>query len=596
VHAALAEATDPERDPDRRAWHRAQAAAGPDEDVAGELERSADRARARGGLAAAAAFLERAVVLTLDPAQRARRALAAARTKVQAGAFGAGLDLLSMAEMGPLSELERARADLLRAQMAFYVYRGKETTTQLLNVASRLESIDAGLSRATYLDALSAAVFAGHLARPAGDVLAVARAAGAAPQPMYAPRASDLLLDGLAAHYTLGYAAGLPILRRALSSFGTSTELSYDLVNPAPDEELRWGWLASIAAVHVWDDERWDARSTRSVQLARGSGSLSELPLALASRAQMLLFAGELTAAESVIAEVQAVAEATGSNLPPYGALVLAALRGDEEASAPIEATRRDATLRGEGIGIALAGWAEAVLNNGLARYQRAMAAAQQASSYNGGLGPSNWALVELIEAAARDGSDDTAANALGRLAEMTSPSGTDWALGIETRCRALLTEGEAAERLYREAVERLARTRLRPDLARAHLLFGEWLRRERRRTEAREQLRTAHDMLATMGMQAFAERARRGLRATGETARRRTAAAGTNQLTAHEAQIARLARDGMSNPEIGARLFLSPRTVQYHLGNVFAKLGINSRSQLDRVLPGGPAVVKPPR
>jgi len=587
VHAALAEATDPERDPDRRAWHRAQAAAGPDEDVAGELERSADRARARGGLAAAAAFLERAVVLTLDPPQRARRALVAARTKVQAGAFGAGLDLLSMAEMGPLSELERARADLLRAQMAFYVYRGKEATAQLLNVASRLESIDAGLSRATYLDALSAAVFTGHLARPAGDVLAVARAAGAAAQPRDAPRASDLLLDGLAAHYTVGYAAGLPILRRALSIFGTSTELSYDLVNPAPDEELRWGWLASVAAVHVWDDERWDARSTRSVQLARGAGSLSELPLALASRAQMLLFAGELTAAESVIAEVQAVAEATGSNLPPYGALVLAALRGDE-ASAPIEATRRDATLRGEGIGIALAGWAEAVLNNGLARYQRAMTAAQQASSYNGDLGPSNWALVELIEAAARDGRDDTAASALGRLAEMTSASGTDWALGIETRCRALLSEGEAAERLYRESVERLARTRLRPDLARAHLLFGEWLRRERRRTEAREQLRTAHNMLATMGMQAFAERARRELRATGESARRRTAAAGTNQLTAHEAQIARLARDGMSNPEIGARLFLSPRTVQYHLGNVFAKLGINSRSQLDRVLPGG--------
>ena len=584
AHAVLAELTDPRLDPDRRAWHRAHAAAGPDEDIARELESSASRAQARGGLAAAAAFLERAAMLTLDAPQRARRSLAAADCKAQAGAFGPALDLLAMAETGPLTELERARADLLRAQVAFLTNRGSDAPPLLLMAARRLEPVDVGLSRAAYLDALSAAMFAGRLASPGSTMQAIARAAREAPRPLRRPGVHDLLLDGLTVHFVDGYAAGLPVLRRALAAFGHGTSAG---------EELRWLWLGCIAALHVWDDERWEELSTRFIRAARDAGSLSELPLALSTRAHVHLFAGELPAAASLIAEVTAATEAAGTTLTPYGALGLAAFRGTEaEASALIEPIMKDAAERGEGIGVSVAEWASALLNNGLGRYRQAMTVGEQAGGHDQNLGATNWAVVELIEAAARTGMMDKAATALGRLGEMTSAAGTEWALGIEARSRALLCEGAAADSLYREAIERLSRTRLRPDLARAHLLYGEWLRRMRRRSEARGHLRAALEMLESMGLEGFADRARRELRATGEIARRRASVAGNAPLTAHEAQIAQLARDGMSNPEIGARLFLSPRTVQYHLGNVFTKLGISSRGQLDRVLPEGSAAV----
>jgi DNA-binding CsgD family transcriptional regulator len=580
AHSALAEVTDPDVDPDRRAWHRAEAASGPDEDVASELERCAGQARARGGLAAAAAFLERAATLTLDPARRGARALTAAQAKAQAGAFDAARDLLAAAEDGPLSELQQARADLVRAQLAFVTSRGSDAPPLLLRAAMCLEPVDAGLARAAYLEALSAALFAGRLARPDGTLPEVARAAGAAPPPPHDPRAPDLLLDGLAAHFNEGYAAGVPVLRSALAAFGAGMSV---------DEELRWLWLAQGAAMHIWEDGLWERLASRFVQLVREVGWFSELPLALTSRAYTMLFAGDLTAAASLIAEVETAAEATGSNLAPYAAMALAALRGDEdEANALIETTMRDATTRGEGVAIAVTAWAEAVLHNGHGRYQEAVTAAQRASSFNGDLGTSSWAVVELLEAASRSGMPETAGAALIRLSAMTRASGTDWALGIEARSRALLSDSAETEALYRESLIRLARTRLRPDLARAHLLYGEWLRRERRRGEAREQLRAAHSMLEEMGMDTFAERARRELQATGETALRRTAATLT-QLTKQEDQIARMARDGLSNPEIGARLFLSPRTVQYHLRKVFNKLDISSRSELRLVLEGGP-------
>jgi DNA-binding CsgD family transcriptional regulator len=583
VHRALAEVTDPQLDPDRRAWHRAQAASGPDEDVAGELERSAGRARARGGLAAAAAFLERAAVLTLDPAGRAMRALAAGQAKIQAGVLAAARDLLAMAETGPLSDFQQAGVDLLRAQLAFVTRRGGDAPALLLKAASRLAPIDAELSRATYLDALSAAIFAGRLASPGGSVLEVARAAGAAPPP-HAPRAPDLLLDGLAAEYNQGYAAAVPILRGALTAFDAGM---------SADEELHWLWLASVVALRLWDYDRWDALSARHVQLARETGALSELPLALTSRTHMLLFAGELTAAGSLTEEIQVVKEATGTGLAPYAAFGLAALRGDEvEAPALIAATMQEVTRRREGVGITFAEWANAVLSNGLGRYDNAAAAAQRACSFDDDLGSLVWVMPELTEAAARTGMTEAALWACDRLEEMTGASGTDWGLGIQARSHALLREGEEAERLYRESIAHLGRTRLRIDLARAHLLYGEWLRRQRRPSQAREQLRTAHDMLEAMGIAAFAERAKHELRAAGGTVHKRTAPARHDVLTAQEAQIARLARDGLSNPEIGTRLFISARTVQYHLRKVFTKLGITSRSQLDSVLPGGPATV----
>ena len=582
AHRALAEVTDPELDPDRRAWHRAQAAPEPDEDVAGELERSAGRAQARGGLAAAAAFLERAVMLTPDPARRAGRALAAANTKFQAGAFDAAQDLLAAAEAGPLSEFEQARVDLLRAQLAFVTNRGGDAPLLLVKAARRLEPIDAGLARATYLDALTASTLAGRLASPGGHTLEVARAASAAPRPLDEPRVPDLLLDGLAANFNEGYAAGVPFLRQALAAFGRGM---------SADEELRWLWLTTLAALHLWDDERWDMLSARYVELARKAGALSELPLALSTRSMMLLFAGDLATATALTGEGRAVIDATGSQFAPYAAMGLAASQGRQaEVSALIEATASDVTLRGEGIAMSVAEWANALLHNGLGRYREAMRAAQQALYYQEypGMrypGIANWAAAELVEASARSGMTETAAATCRWIAEMTSASGTSWALGVEARSRALVTEGHGAEGLYQDSIMHLGRSRVRAELARAHLLYGEWLRRRRRRGDAREQLRTAQDMLEAMGMEAFAERARRELRATGETARKRTAAASDEELTAQEAQIARLAREGLSNPEVGARLFLSPRTVQYHLGNVFAKLGITSRSQLSHAL-----------
>ena len=576
AHRALAGVTDPAADPDRRAWHRARAVAGPDEEVAAELEDSAGRARARGGLAAAAAFLQRSATLTLDPARRTGRALAAAQAELQAGAFDEAHELLAMAEAGALSDVQRASVDMMRAQLAYVTNRGNDAPPLLLKAARRLEPINAELCRTTYLDALSAAIFAGSLAGPAGGVLAVARAAGAAP-PARTPRAPDLLLDGLAVQHNDGYAAGVPILRTALAEFG---------VGMSAEEELRWLWLACVAAMRVWDDDRWEALTARHVQLSRQTGTLSELPLALISRTCMLLFAGDLAGAAALVDEAHTAEEATGSNLAPYGALGLAALRGDEARTAALtEATIEHVTKHGQGIGITFASWANAALHNGLGRHQQVLTAALAAAEDPGA---SFWPDVELIEAAARCRETGTADSSYRRLTELATASGTDWALGTHARSHALLTEGAAAEPLYREAITRLGRTRIRTDLARAHLLYGEWLRRERRRIDAREQLRTAHRMFEAMGMEAFAERAHRELRATGETAKRRIDRARHTELTAQETQIARLARDGLSNPEIGARLFLSARTVQYHLRKIFAKLNITSRTQLDRALPTG--------
>jgi DNA-binding CsgD family transcriptional regulator len=588
AHRALAEATDAQVDPDRRAWHRAHATPGPDEDVAAELERSAGRAQARGGLAAAAAFLERAVVLTPTLARRAERALAAAQITYQAGALDAALGLLATAESGPLNELERAQVDVLRAQITFASGRGSDAPPLLLKAAKRLEPLDVRLAREIYIEALAAAIFAGRFGSRRGvlEVAEAARAAPAAPQP---PRAADLLLDGLAVLTTNGYAAGTPMLKRALSAF-RSDDIS-------SEESLRWLRFACRTAMDLWDDETWEVLATRYVQLARDAGAHTVLPIASSNRIVVHLLAGELAAAGSLLEEARAVTEATGSNLASFDTVVavsLAAWLGREgELSELIEAGMDQVVVRGEGVGLSVLHWASAVLYNGLGRYEEALNAAQEASAHSDELLFSSWGLVELVEAAARSGKAEPAADALRRLSETTRASGTDWARGIEACSRALLSEGEDAENLFREAIDRLRRTRVRAALARAHLLYGEWLRRERRRVDAREELRTAHELFTEFGMEAFTERARVELLATGETARRR-AVKTSDRLTAREAHIARLARDGLSNPEIGSRLFISPRTVQYHLRKVFAKLDISSRNQLHQVLSGGPTPAQP--
>jgi DNA-binding CsgD family transcriptional regulator len=576
AHQALAGATDPQADPDRRAWHRAQATLGPDEKVASELERSASRAQARGGVAAAAAFLERSAALTLDPALRAERALAAAQAKYQVGAFDAALGLLATGEAGPPDQFRRARADLLRGQIAFASSRGSDAPPLLLKAARQFEPLDMGLARETYLDALSAATFAGRLAL-GGGMREVAEAARMAPPP--GPmRGPDLLLDGLALLVTEGYPAGAPVLRQAVSAF-RGTDLS-------TEEGLRWLWLASYAAGLVWDYASWDVLSGRQVTLARDAGALIALPIALSTRSGVHLFAGEFTEAASLVAQAESVAEATGISIAPYGTLALAVFRGQEAHAAQlIQTATDDVGRRGEGGGLSSVQWADAVLGNSLGRYEQALAAAQRASEDSPAVRFASWALVELVEAAVRSGVPERAAGALQRLSGMALACGTDWALGAEARSRALLSDGDPAESLYREAIDRFGRAGLRVDLGRARLLYGEWLRRQRRRRDARDQLGRAYEIFDSVGATAFAERARIELRAAGGHARQQTTET-PDTLTAQEALIARLAGGGASNPQIAAQLFISSATVAYHLRKVFTKLGISSRNQLAPALP----------
>jgi DNA-binding CsgD family transcriptional regulator len=583
VHVALAEATDRSVDSDRRAWHLATAAAGPDESVAAALEQSAGRAQARGGLAAAAAFLHRSVVLSGDPTQRVRRALAAAQASLHAGMFEDALELLAIAEASTPDELQAAHVELLRGQIAFASGMGPGAPP-LLNAAQRLERLDPELARETYLDAWGAALFAGRMAS-SGSLVEVSRAAKSAPRPTRPLRASDLLLDGLSTFATEGCAAAEPLLRRATAAFANEA-------SPA-QENFRWGWLTTIAAKIIWDEDGWRTVSARFLREGRDAGALARLPIDLTDWAFFATRCGDFDTAADAIAELEAITKATGTHLAPYAQLLLAAFRGQEDALPLIESTIRDAGTSGQELGALWAEWASAILFNGLARYDRALASAQRAAEETPPLQFSPWASAELVEAAVRSARPEIAAGALEPVMAATAPCNTDWGLGIQARCRALVSEGESAERLHREAIERLSRTRLRPEIARAHLLYGEWLRRENRRLDAREQLRSAHEMLVTIGMEGFAERARNELLATGEKVRKRTVET-RDDLTAQERQIARLARDGLSNPEIGARLFLSPRTVEWHLRNVFIKLHIRSRRELANALPSSDSDLVP--
>jgi DNA-binding CsgD family transcriptional regulator len=576
AHLALADSTDPELDPDRRAWHRAHSVEGLDEAVAEELERSAGRAHARGGMAAAAAFLDKAATLTPDPAQRAARQVAAAQAKLLAGAFDAALALMVMAEAGPLDALHRAQVDLLRAQLAFAVDRGRDAPLLLLEAAGRLERLDLALARETYLDALYAAIFADRRAG-AADVRSVARRALTVPADV--ATVPDLLLDSLAIAVTEGHAAAAPRLRRALDAF-------CDAALPR-QTWLRWVPPAAQAALLLWDYRTWRAVTERRLQAARDDGALAQLPLAQVTQIGVLLFAGETAAAHALLEEMETVAEATATPAPSYGAVAIAAWGGRELEMAAV----KRAAARGEGLSETIAQWADAVLYNGLGRYEEALAAAELAAEDppecpRTVISISGWGLIELVEAAARSGDLDRAAEAVERLAERTVAAGSDWGLGIEARSRALISEGATAERLFREAIERLGRSGATCFVARTHLLYGEWLRRERRRIDAREQLRTAHEQCVAMGFDAFAARAERELQATGAAAGA-PVAAGPGVLTPQEAQIARLASDGLSNPAIAARMFISPRTVQHHLHKVFAKLDIHSRNQLTDALSG---------
>jgi DNA-binding CsgD family transcriptional regulator len=579
VHRALAEVTDPDSDPDRRAWHRAHATVKFDEAVAEELERSADRARARGGVAAAAAFLTRATELTPDPAIRGIRAIAAARANFEAGSPKEASDLLAAAELAPLDELQRARLARLRARIVFARQRGRDAIPLLIHAAERLDRLGDEEAREAYLEALGAAIFAGRLNGPNG-LRVVAEAAGAAPPGPQPPRLIDVLLDGLVVRFTEGYVASAPSLRRALRAFREDA-------GHHDNDIMRWFWLALLVAGEMWDDETWHEVSSRAVRLAREAGELRILPLALMQRVALHVHAGEFSAASNLIAESDGITEAAGNAPLRYPSLMLVAWRGEAPAApAPFQADVDAALSWGEGRAVGLCEYFTAVLYNGLGRYQDALASARRACEYEDDLAAFGFAAVELVEAGVRGGGVEVARAALPRLEERTRASGTNWALGVLARSTALLSDGRAADLLYREAIARLTGSRIAVHLARTHLVYGEWLRRENRRHDAREQLRTAYEMLHRFGAEAFAERARRELLAAGESVRQRTIEA-REALTAQEAQIARLAGAGKTNTEIGAQLFISHRTVEWHLHKVFTKLDVDSRNKLRAALAG---------
>lgn len=576
VHRTLAEVTNPESAPDRRAWHHARATKTTSENVAAELERTAGRAQSRGGIAAAAAFLSRAAELTPDPTRRTARALNAAPVTMQAGAFDTTRWMLMLAVDGVVNDLQRARIDLLRAQLAFASSRGKEPQSLLLAAARRLEPLDVELARETYLDAFSAAVFG---ARPNGGVsmAQIAEAArGRDRPPGSEPTDADQLLDGLIA-LTEDYATAVPMCRAAVRRIIDGWARH--------EVQLRRLWPGCVVALEVWDDEGAHAMSQHHVENARSAGAVSELSLALSSQTPVLVLRGELAVAAAAAAETQAVEEVTGISAAPYGALMVAAWQGDREhADHLIARVRHEAASGSERLGLAMCEYSRAVLSNSSGRYGDGISAARAAGAHHEVL-VENWSLLELIEAAARAGELDLASESLARLAEKTQASGTDWALGVEARSRAQLSEGDRAERLYRTAIDYLMRTSMRGDLARAHLLYGEWLRRSSRRIDARRELEIAYEFFTSMGMAGFAERARHEMSATGASVRKRGPDA-ANELTPQEAQIAQLAAGGLTNPEIGEQLFISSRTVEWHLRKIYMKLGIGSRRLLRSTFP----------
>ncbi|MEU4693602.1 BREX system ATP-binding domain-containing protein [Actinoplanes sp. NPDC023714] len=596
VHHALAEVTDPDQDPDRRAWHRAHATAGPDAAVAAELERSADRALARGGRSAAASFLERAAELTLDPGLRAARTLAAAHARFAAGAVAQVPDLLAAAELGPLDAVQRAAAERLRARVAFTRNTGRAAIPPLLEAAARLAELDPAAARETYLSAMGAAINAGRLgaSSSAGAVssagvrspLSGPSSAGA-PSPSGQARGSaDLrlvvdaasgmaggdepagqLLAGLITWQREGITAAAPVLTKAVASI------------PA-DRDLELLWLTGMVVHEIWDDAGFFDRTERAVQAARAGRVLSVLPTALTFRATALIYAGRFADAAGLLDEAAALAENTAGPSPhPATAIILAAHRG--RSAELIDSVEADARAGGAGWLLGVAGYSRAVLNNGLGNYAAALAAAREATAFDD-LAVTQWGLVELVEAAARTGDGVVAAEARERLSARTESIGTAWARGTQALADALASPSTDAriEGRYRTAVAELGATQLGLQLARARLLFGEWLRRENRRGDAREQLRAAHEAFVAMGAEGFADRAGRELTATGETVRKRSSGV-RDELTSQEEQIARLAAAGRTNPEIGATLFLSPRTVEWHLRKVFTKLGVTSRREL---------------
>ncbi|MGX1267902.1 helix-turn-helix transcriptional regulator [Streptomyces phaeoluteigriseus] len=576
VHRALAEATDPILDPDRRAWHAAQAADGPDEEVAAGLEQAADRARQRGGIAAEAVLLERAAEVTPDRRPRGRRALAAAEAHFSAAAPDRATELATVAELCPLSALDRARLARLRARILFARSRSDEAAPLLLDAAAQFTAAGSPLARETYLEAISATIFAGRVHGPTGARAAAIAARGSGAPPS-GSEAADLLLDGVSALLADGYETGVPALRGALEL------LAHEELGTR-ESTVRWLLLVPVALeafIHyAWDLHAWDTLSSRAVRLARDIGALGALPPALIYAGGVHIHYGDFAEAARMVDEADALAAATGHAPHKYATLVLAAWRGEADVAAGIiEEAKQRADQRGEVSLLGAMGYIQGVLYNGLARYEEALQAARTGIEHDG-FNFTGLSLVEHVEAATRCGELDQAKASLDRLVELTRAADSGWARGASARSQALLADGDEADHLYRTAIVEFGRGSVAVEVARTHLLYGEWLRRTNRRSLARKHLRTAYEMFDGMRAQAFAERARRELHATGEHVRARETMP-TSALTPQESQVATLAADGMTNAKIGAELFISPHTVEWHLRKVYTKLGINSRRAL---------------
>ncbi|WP_277210409.1 AAA family ATPase [Isoptericola croceus] len=573
AHAALAAVTDPASEPDRRAWHAAQATSGFDERVAAELERSATRARARGGYAAAGAFLLRATQLTPNLSERAGRALEAAHAVYEAGASDTALDLLATADVGPLDDFQRARLALLRAQISFHLTRHPDVPQMLLAAAGDMAPFDADLAHETHLHALDAALVIGG---PTTHDVASAALADASLE--RAVRPVDRLLVALSTTMIRGFAEGVPPLRDALQSLCDAAPVT------AQGEQYRsWFWLAARSAVGILDDDLAHRLAEANVRSAREAGALTGLASALNFHANILALGGELTRAGEMAGQSIAILESTGGVPMRHAETIVSAWRGDAATVARLhELTLRNPGNPPDGAEVGLAAYAMAVLHNALGEYEKAQRAATITCACVA-LSLSSVGLAELIEAATRAGDPQSAAQALEELSDRADECDTSWARGVEARSRALTIVGPSAEPHYRAAIEHLEATRMTGEAARAHLLYGEWLRREGRRQQAREELRIAQDLLSRIGAHAFAARAANELRATGEHPRKRTTQS-TDELTAQELQVARHVATGASSREVGAQLFLSPRTIEAHLRSIYRKLGITSRRELREI------------
>jgi DNA-binding CsgD family transcriptional regulator len=582
AHRALAEATDPGHDPDRRAWHLASAAPAADEPVASGLEQAAARALARGGVAASAAFLARAAQLTPDPAVQGARAVAAAQAKSQAGAYAEALELLDGAQLTPLGERDRALADLVRGQVMFASRSASTGLPLLLSSARRLEPIDPQLATETYRDAMYAAFTAGQL--PGGEGLEEVAAAVLRMARPDEPSRNDLLLEGVARVYIDGYAAGVPLLSRALTAYRSEGVTAADV-----------GWLplACRMAHNVWDFESWTELSAALVGLLRELGALSALPSALLLQLSNRTYAGDLTAARALVDEASTIGEVTGSGFfARYGALVMVPWCGSEtETRTAIRAIAEDPALSTEGKALTATEWAAAVLYNGLGRWEDALSAARRGAAYPQEMGLSIWSNVELVEAASKLGRVEEAAKGARVIIELAEAARTEWALGTAALVTAQVSTDADAETHYREALAHLRTTGADMEFARTHLLFGEWLVRAGRDADARQYLVLAHDLLTRTGATGYVERARRGLRDAGapiDVATHEPAPGPAATLTPQEAHIARLATDGLTNPQIGAQLYISAHTVEWHMRKVFAKLGVRSRKDIAAALADG--------